>query len=1023
MGLAYAFLNFDKQLQKQKILDRKLASELTLEQTNLKKDDLIKKMIKYIEFQVGDKNAESNLKNLLEVFSLMIQNSSAIEEIQDVFNNNNAMEMVLFLLSSVKPLDLAFLKSLMVFCNSMLAKKNSKVQRGVFKHLRAFKQTEKTLARLTSFISGTTTRIKEPKRSFDMEEDTQICLEVLRFICACCEGHYTEMQDYFRVQPNLSIQFNFLKEVVDLLNALSSQVYQKNYDLLILSFDSLIELVQGPNKANQDFLLKSSILEILSKFLMYSYPANRTQRGKDKYATNLLEPYQVRKLKYKSVVLLQATCELIDSPEAVYGRLSKFFPIFLMLIFLEEAYILYEYTYGLTLTSRALNNYSDETIENRERNHQIYLPIEGAFYLFFVMKEILKRGFYDKEMIGDYTFILLDRINVVKASKDKGAIYDSVMNIWNIIKMITLLFIDIFRLISYLFHSCRRRRNTNAVAAVGGSSEADDYFIMISKLKNVKEQAFYTRFEKVLRFYDSNSASIEISHNERIYYLPFIYMPYFSYLPKENKNEFNDKVDRSSRESKVRSLIFDWLRFISSAKYTYLVDKTVKGVHFIRVFYEYFNSITLMNFMVGITINILILIAYSITTDPKQLFDGINTLAWVSIGITSLTMILIGIENIPEVKDFVTRPCTVWEKVYNLVGLVVHSGMLYYMLYMTSTFFGLYFHVYFHAFALSDCINRFPTMKIIFRAIHQPRKSLMLTLFLIIIMCYVAALIWYSIMAVVLGNVALTWPDYIPPLAPTDTQQRFPTPYQNSTPDLPQEPDADNSYDPQYCCVNMLLCFVCLIDNLIKNDAKIATTLAGGHFQRAYQPDYTIFFYDSIALIILKLLLLEILAGLIIDTFGALRDLDISKMEDLKGSCFICGLPVEEFEKPGCANFDTHISKEHYMWNYICYLGYLNDKEPNDYDGIEQYISRQMANSSISWIPNGKTLFLSQETSENIVFDNLDRTDRYVEDIQTSLTRLRQIVSNIEQETVHRKNDKKRIIENEEQMSPGGNET
>lgn len=45
-----------------------MASEKMIDSLHLKKDDLIKKMIKYIESQVGDKKAEKNLTNLLEVF-------------------------------------------------------------------------------------------------------------------------------------------------------------------------------------------------------------------------------------------------------------------------------------------------------------------------------------------------------------------------------------------------------------------------------------------------------------------------------------------------------------------------------------------------------------------------------------------------------------------------------------------------------------------------------------------------------------------------------------------------------------------------------------------------------------------------------------------------------------------------------------------------------------------------------------------------------------------------------------------
>ena len=93
--------------------------------------------------------------------------------------------------------------------------------------------------------------------------------------------------------------------------------------------------------------------------------------------------------------------------------------------------------------------------------------------------------------------------------------------------------------------------------------------MQITRLKNIKEKAFILRFEEMFRFFEANSASIELDYNEKIYFRPFINIPYFRFLPKELKTEFNDTVDRSSRESKVRDLIFDYLRFVSSAKYTY----------------------------------------------------------------------------------------------------------------------------------------------------------------------------------------------------------------------------------------------------------------------------------------------------------------------------------------------------------------------------------------------------------------------------------------------------------------------
>lgn len=593
-----------------------------------------------------------------------------------------------------------------------------------------------------------------------------------------------------------------------------------------------------------------------------------------------------------------------------------------------------------------------------------------------------------------------------------GAVVDIANMATMAVKLVYQLLFLIWLALKFVFGRCCSDKK-NKVMDVNASdpdsvAQSTDYQIQISRLKSLKEAVFYEKFEKVLRFFETNSASIEVEYKERIYFLPFITMPYFRYLPKQTKNEFNDKVDRSSRETKVRSLIFDFEHFKNSSKYTFQTDQFVKRIPVVNVFYAYFASILLANLLLAISVNVLILIAYSSTVDREMLMPAISSVGWALITFTMLILVLLGIKNIPEMKDFMSRHDRLRVKLANAADLFTSSGMLYYVLHLTSAFLGLYIHPFFFAFTLSDIINKFPTMKIIFRAVYEPRKSLVLTLLLIVISCYVFALIWYTMMAKVLTYSAELFPESIPELTEYSSSDPFPVPYSETpyepSPDLPEP---DNKNGAVYCCQNMLSCFICLIDNLIKNDAKIAKILAGDHFQRAYYPDYYIYAFDNVALIVLKFLLFEILAGLIIDTFGALRDLDISKNEDLEGSCFVCGLPVEEFERPGCADFETHINKEHYMWNYISYLAYLTEKDKNDLDGVEQHVYQQMANNSISWIPNGKTFFLNQDTDENVVFDNLENLEGNCQTIENNLQRLKQIMNNIEQVKIEKEKEKR----------------
>ena len=60
----------------------------------------------------------------------------------------------------------------------------------------------------------------------------------------------------------------------------------------------------------------------------------------------------------------------------------------------------------------------------------------------------------------------------------------------------------------------------------------------------------------------------------------------------------------------------------------------------------------------------------------------------------------------------------------------------------------------------------------------------------------------------------------------------------------------------------------------------------------------------------------SLLAGLIIDAFGELRDKEETLTTEMQTKCFVCGLPKSEFDHIP-HGFDNHISREHSMAHYM----------------------------------------------------------------------------------------------------------
>ena len=73
---------------------------------------------------------------------------------------------------------------------------------------------------------------------------------------------------------------------------------------------------------------------------------------------------------------------------------------------------------------------------------------------------------------------------------------------------------------------------------------------------------------------------------------------------------------------------------------------------------------------------------------------------------------------------------------------------------------------------------------------------------------------------------------------------------------------------------------------------------------------YTRLIYDVTYFAFVTVIILNIIFGIIIDTFAGLRDEKNAMFDDMKNRCFICGLDRYLFEK-NSDGFDNHIERDH----------------------------------------------------------------------------------------------------------------
>jgi len=158
-------------------------------------------------------------------------------------------------------------------------------------------------------------------------------------------------------------------------------------------------------------------------------------------------------------------------------------------------------------------------------------------------------------------------------------------------------------------------------------------------------------------------------------------------------------------------------------------------------------------------------------------------------------------------------------------------------------------------------------------------------------------------------------------------------------------------------CDTLYYCLVFFLNFGIRSGGGIGDALgnAPGPSESQYYIGRAIFDITFFMLIII--ISLNVIFGIIIDTFGQLRDQRNEMEEDMQSICFICGLDGDTFQRQALG-FKNHTKFDHNVWNYLYYLIYLDEKEEDEYTYVEEYVSEKMKNGESDFFPLTKALCL-----------------------------------------------------------------
>lgn len=168
--------------------------------------------------------------------------------------------------------------------------------------------------------------------------------------------------------------------------------------------------------------------------------------------------------------------------------------------------------------------------------------------------------------------------------------------------------------------------------------------------------------------------------------------------------------------------------------------------------------------------------------------------------------------------------------------------------------------------------------------------------------------------------------------------------------------DAPEPEPKERSCDSLLMCIVTTLNHGLRNGGGIGDVLRPPSNREALFPFRVI--YDMLFFFVVIIIVLNLIFGVIIDTFADLRSEKQQKEEIIKNSCFICGTFLFGFrgylqhrlyicliaglERKAFDNkfstFEDHVRTEHNMWHYLYFIVLIKVKDPTEFTGPESYV-------------------------------------------------------------------------------------
>ncbi|KAH3809582.1 hypothetical protein DPMN_137955 [Dreissena polymorpha] len=503
----------------------------------------------------------------------------------------------------------------------------------------------------------------------------------------------------------------------------------------------------------------------------------------------------------------------------------------------------------------------------------------------------------------------------------------------------------------------------------------------ITREKLLKTEESRLAFE----FYESHTLSIEIVKDDVLQKMYFRVKDK-NVLREEVKEKFKYEVDRSSPSNKIRGFI-DWSSdIIKDIKYQRRVHANPIG----RLLINLWNPLNYLMMLITLAITVVVMVTWDGNIEDQPRYKpgfrwiGGKTAIYVLGGIHNFLSLGIFISyvisNRPTFPSFtdmfsISRdddssegdPDGGWNDKKGESHLEVKAyGLqtIYFVIFLGCSIAGTITEGYFFAFHLLHITVMNQLLKRVIQAVTTNGLSLCLVALLGLAIFYIYALLLFAF------------------YSPIWTRE-------------------DGKH-----CQTVYECYVSVIHHGLADSVYNQFT---GHYGNDFPKAVGVTFFDVSFFIIITTIGLNIIFGIIVDTFSQLRDSKWEIDKDMQTNCFICSRESYDFERHG-GGFFKHTKEEHYQWAYLFFFIHLDETRPNDYSALELYVFKMLMEKNYDFFPTNRALSLEKEEDTNEqrmehLQQQIDYLVTKMKDQEAELLREREKAKQQEWERTHRKSE------------------